>query len=267
MTNADAQTNDRAMTWAMLLAKWTEFAQSALALPGDDEGGRLKEAVPAIITLQAVTHACAELDQLDHDERSLGIDRAEILLRRNAAELNRIWSGQPMPEAIIEIVEDARLALRLATEGGSEWRSTHPAIVLPHPADLVAYLMEIGFAGDLFLPTPGVPMFEGSPIGFVRGVEPEIESAVFEAVGGFLGEEAPPERVPVARQVYRQFDFAKGGPVRDLVQRLDADLTPGQPLLIPVIVGGEPQPVPLPIPGAEHQKPVPVEFGPMDEPS
>ena len=48
--------SERAMTWAALLGKWTEFAQSALALPDDDEGGRLREAVPAIIGLQAVTH-------------------------------------------------------------------------------------------------------------------------------------------------------------------------------------------------------------------
>ena len=97
--------SERAMTWAALLGKWTEFAQSALALPDDDEGGRLREAVPAIIGLQAVTHALAELDDLEPDERALGIDRAEMLIRKHAGELNTIWRGEEMPEEIIEIVD------------------------------------------------------------------------------------------------------------------------------------------------------------------
>jgi len=187
MNDADRSLEDRAMTWAMLLAKWTEFAQSALALPDDDEGGRLKEAVPAIISLQAITHACAELDVLVHDERCLGIDRAEILLRQNAAELNRIWSGEPMPALIVELVEDARLAIRAATEGGYEWRSTSPVLVLPHPADLVAFLTEVGFGGDLLLPTPGVPMFEAAPVAFLRGAYPEADNRSLRRLGRFSG--------------------------------------------------------------------------------
>jgi len=254
--------HDRAMTWAALLGKWTEFAQSALALPDNDEGGRLKEAVPTIITLQAVTHACAELGQLDTDERLLGADKAEMLVKKNAGEFNRIWSGEVMPDAIIEIVEDAQLALRAATQGGWEWVAVEETIITPHPNEIIEAMVASGFEGDLFLPTPGVPIFQHAPVAFVRGVEPDSELGVmvFELIPAFLEGASEPEQIPIARQVYRQFDFSRGGPVRDLVQPMDATLTPGQPLLIPAILAGQVQPISLPIPGTEHQKPLPVEF-------
>jgi hypothetical protein len=254
--------SDRAMTWAALLGKWTEFAQSALALQDNDEGGRLKDAVPAIITLQAVTHACAELGQLEPDERALGTDKAELLIKQNAAELNRIWSGEVMPEAIIEIVEDAQLALRAVTQGGIEWVVAAEAIVAQHPSEILETLVVSGFVGDLFLPTPGVPIFQNAPAVFARGFEPdtEIGAMLLELIPAFLDGVDEAEMVSIARQVYRQFDFSKGGPVRDLVQPMDATLTPGQPLLIPAILAGEVQPISLPIPGAEHQRPLPVEF-------
>ena len=254
--------SERAMTWAALLGKSTEFAQSALALPKDDEGGRLREAVPAIIGLQAVTHALSELDDLEADERALGLDRAEMLIRQHAGDVNRIWTGHEIPEAVREMVDDARLAHRIQTESGWEWVVAAESLISPHPAELAAVLVGNGFTGDLFLPTPGVPIFEGAPAAFVRGVHEsdELFELVEAVVGDFLGDADGPERMPVARQVYRQFDFAKGGPVRDVVRPMDADLTPGQPLLVPVILAGEAQPVTLPIPGADRQKPLPVVF-------
>ncbi len=256
--------SERAMTWAALLGKWTEFAQSALALPDDDEGGRLREAVPAIIGLQAVTHALAELDDLEPDERALGIDRAEMLIRKHAGELNTIWRGEEMPEAIIEIVDDALLALQAVTGSGIEWVVASDQLIASHPGDLAIELVAAGFEGDLYLPTPGVPVFEGAPAGFMTGVdiESEVGSMALVEVPLFLqtGGEITGHESPVARQVYRQFDFSKGGPVRDVVRPMDADLVPGQPILVPVILGGEAQPVSLPIPGADRQKPLPVVF-------
>lgn len=254
------------MTWAALLGKWTEFAQSAVALPREDEGGRLREAVPAIIALQAVTHALAELHDLEPEERALGLDRAEILIRQHAGELNRIWRGFEIPEAVRELVDDARLALRAAAEGGWEWTAAAESLMAPHPATLAELLVSHGFTGDLFVPTPGVPLFEGSPAAFVRGVQEsdELFELVEAAVGDFLREAEGPAFQPIARQVYRQFDFAKGGPVRDVVRPMDAALTPGQPLLVPAILAGEVRPVTLPIPGADRQEPLPVVFEDAD---
>jgi hypothetical protein len=110
-----------------------------------------------------------------------------------------------------------------------------------------------------------VPIFNGAPAGFMGGVDIESEAGAMalEEVPMFLGSggDVSVHMSPVARQVYRQFDFSKGGPVRDLVLPMDADLPPGQPLLVPAILAGEAQPVTLPIPGADRQGPLPVEFG------
>ena len=42
------------LTWAVLLARWTDFARSALALPEVGEPGLVRQSVTDIITLQAV---------------------------------------------------------------------------------------------------------------------------------------------------------------------------------------------------------------------
>ena len=157
--------------------------------------------------------------------------------------------------------------------------------MVPHPAGLVDLLVAgLGFAGDVYLPSPGVLVSAPAPVGFARlspgagGGVPDVE--VTEAIGEFLASAAVAEQgrseaaamVPVAsaapwfRQVYRQFDFAKGGPVRDLVVPEDHTLPAGQPLLVPVLLGGEPQPVSLPprsghgVAGLGVGGPLPVEF-------
>jgi hypothetical protein len=134
----------------------------------------------------------------------------------------------------------------------------------------VAQLVEAGFGGDVFVPSPGVRLFAGAPIAFAREAEGggpgehvcDLMDELLEA-----GIEAPPTRAgPKAvqrvvqrglRQVYRQFDFAKGGPVRDLVVGEDA-LPAGQPLVVPAMLRGVPQPVSLPIRGASEQAELPV---------
>ena len=101
------------LTWATLLASWADFAKSALAMPRDGEGGLLRQAVPSLIGLQALTHALAELGRLPQDERAVGLDRAEVLIGRYGADLALIWRRKP-PAAVNEFVEDARLALAAA---------------------------------------------------------------------------------------------------------------------------------------------------------
>ena len=46
--------NSKKLTWAALMGRWVDFAQSALALPDTAEGHAWKQAVPAIIGLQAL---------------------------------------------------------------------------------------------------------------------------------------------------------------------------------------------------------------------
>lgn len=234
---------DRALTWATLLAKWTEFAQAAVALPQEGEGGRWRDAVPAIITLQAVTHALGELDELDHSERPVALDRAEIACRESVARLNSLWHGESIPEEVGALVTDSRIAFEMAANAGVEWLVGSDRLEAPHPADLVEKLESLGFEGDLFLPSPGVPLFKGSVAAFARGPggSPPDEDTT-KAIESFLtrrgGALSPPERIATPRQVYRQLDFATGQITRDLVIPMNEDLPPGQPLLVLAIEGG-----------------------------
>lgn len=249
---------DTDLTWPALLAHWTAFAQASLALPKSAEGERWRGSVASIINLQAVTFALGDLDRLGHDkgetehsggegERAFALDKAEILIRTHAAELHQIWRGEPLHDELETMIADARAALNAARDGGVEWRVTAERLSADHPADLVALALDAGLTGDLYVPTPGVPLFRGSPAAFAR--EPDgsrPNERVIRAVKEFLFDVGRPERVPGPRQVYRQFDFAKGGAVRDLVVPLAQGLPAGQPLLVPAVLGGRPVGVTLP---------------------
>lgn len=105
--------NTRALTWAALLGKWTEFAKSALALPDDVEGQLLRQSVPDIITLQAVWFALQHLDELDASERALGLDRAEILIDKHTASLRHHWSNQ-LPNQLKELIAEVKRQFAVA---------------------------------------------------------------------------------------------------------------------------------------------------------
>lgn len=258
-----------ALTWSALLAKWTEFAQSVVALPENEEGDRWRDAAAPIITLQACANAMGDLDELSSDERLFGLDKAEILIQRSAKQLHALWTGEPLPHEITEIIDDARRARSAAAGRGLEWIVADERLIAPHPGDLQTVLASADFSGDLMLPTPGVPLFEGAPCAFLRGRMGEIPAdELIEVIEAYLstcdGEWDGPEAVAGPRQVYRQFDFAAGGPVRDLVAPMDRDLPAGQPQLMPAIESGDVLPVPLPIRGADQVRSLPVEQA--DEP-
>jgi hypothetical protein len=105
------------LTWAALLGRWIEFAQSAQALPEDEQGQRLKDSVPDIIMLQAVWFALGEVDQLPHDQRSLGLDRAELLIQKHGQALRERWAQEGLPQQLAELIDDAwsRLSQAQAT--------------------------------------------------------------------------------------------------------------------------------------------------------
>lgn len=254
--------SSRPSTWAALLAAWTDFARASAALPKTPEGEAFRRAVPAIIGLHAVTFALREVDHLPPSQREVGLDTAAVLIRQYAADLHAIWRGQPLHTEVSTLIDDAHKELAAATNTGVEWVVTTDRLIAEHPADLVAAVLEAGFAGDLFLPAPGVPLFRTCPCAFARDAKggPPPQQTL-RAVEAFLGatevKRSPPRR---QRQAYRQFDFSQGGPVRDLVILFDSALAAGQPLLVPAILAGEPQPVPLPIRGANAQTELPVEF-------
>ena len=90
-----------------------EFARSALALPRDATGDALRQSVPDIIMLQAVTCALRDLGDLPADERALGLDRAELLIDKHAEALTRLWGAgaDPVPPQLADLVDDARTCL------------------------------------------------------------------------------------------------------------------------------------------------------------
>lgn len=253
------------LTWVMLLGHWTALAKSALALPRDARGDRWRGAIAPIITLQALCQALGELDDLDDDERALGLDKSELLIQSNTTQLHELWRGEPLPELVIELIDDARSAHTTARLGGVEWTLHDDSAILDHPARLMAALEDLGFAGDLFLPTPGVPVFASAPVGYARGPHggPPDEKAIALVTAFWracsVGVDGPTP-APQFRQVYRQFDFARGGPVRDLVADSDATLPAGQPLLVPIMLQGVSQPVALLPRPSDLPGPLPVVF-------
>ncbi|MEM6854070.1 MAG: hypothetical protein AAF593_06635 [Planctomycetota bacterium] len=108
------------LTWAVLLGRWVAFAKSAVALPDDAAGRRLRDAVPDLINLQAVWFALGHLDELAGDERALGLDKAEVLIEKHAQALERAWSDEGLPAEIVELIQDARTALQKQRGGGDQ---------------------------------------------------------------------------------------------------------------------------------------------------
>lgn len=257
---------DAPVSWTTLLAGWTEFARSAVALPDSPDSDRWRASVAPAIALHATAMALGELTRLDPEERPLAMDRSELTIREQAARLNETWRAEPMPGSLTELIDDARLAWETALHEGSEWTVESDRFVAIHPADLAEKLLDAGFVGEVLVPAPGVPLFKGSVCATARERDGgPVDDEIAAIVRAFLTKcEGKASKHPAAslplRQVYRQFDFAKGGPVRDLVAPVVGDLPPGQPLLVPVVSGGGPCHVPLPARNAGETRPVPVEF-------
>ncbi len=112
------------LAWAVLLGRWVDFARSALALPDDAEGRRLRDSVGDIIQLQAVWFALQHLDELEPGQRALGVDRAAVLVEKHAGALQARFRDQPIPALIAELIGDAEG--QLASAAGSTGRAADP---------------------------------------------------------------------------------------------------------------------------------------------
>lgn len=256
------------LTWPSLLAHWTALAQSSLALPKNAEGQRWKDAVPAIIGLQAISHALAEIDTLSPDsDRGVAIDLASVGIQTHAGTLRSLWKNEPLHPELSALIADASAAMSAAKGAGVEWTVTADRLVVDHPAELIESLLHAGFTGDLYLPVPGSVLFRHSPAAFCRertGAPPgpEVTGQVrqFLNSGATEGGVAKHVRAAAMRQVYRQFDFAVGRAVRDLVLPADCPPPGGQPQLIVAISEGKAREVTLPIRGMADLEALPVEF-------
>ena len=118
MARMDQPLHPESLTWTALLGKWIEFAKASVALPADAEGASWRASVAPVINLQAVTFALAELGELEPADRPLALDRAEVMIDDNQRTLATTWGDDP-PESLVEIILDARSALRLARTAAS----------------------------------------------------------------------------------------------------------------------------------------------------
>ncbi len=104
------------LTWAVLLARWTEFARSAVALPEEGEAGLVRQSVTDIITLQAVWFSLRQMDELDRAEQAVGLDRAGVLITRHAAAIHNRFGETPLPEDLRSLLDDVAEAYQSAKQ-------------------------------------------------------------------------------------------------------------------------------------------------------
>ena len=252
-------------TWAALLAGWVEFAQGAVALPDDATGRAWKDSVAPAIGLHAVAMALGELHTLDRDERALAMDKSELTIKQHARELREAWGVEPMPEALCELVDDAQHAWESSLYEGVVWRVESERFVPDHPGEIGLWLKDAGFDGEVFIATPGIPMFTGAPVAWCRdrsGGQPDerVVGLLDEFLRSCDGGIGRPELMRPIHQVYRKFDFSGAGAPRDLVAPVVGELPAGQPMLVPVISGGEVGRVPLPPRAGPPMDPVEVRW-------
>ena len=107
MRTMDHPLHPETLTWTALLGKWVDFAKASVAFSDDQEGQNWRDSVVAIINLQAVTFALAEIGDLIPEDRPVALDRSELMIDENEKSLVGIW-GESMPESLLEIVDDAR---------------------------------------------------------------------------------------------------------------------------------------------------------------
>ena len=105
------------LTWAVLLGRWVDFARSSLALKDDAAGRRLRQSMSDIIMLQAVWFAVQNLDELDDQQRAVGVDRAQVLFDKHARALQDRFDND-MPDQVRTLIEDA--ARQIEAAGGGE---------------------------------------------------------------------------------------------------------------------------------------------------
>jgi len=216
------------VAWTALLAHGVELAAATLALPGDAAGARWRDSVAPLIALSGVRLALSQLDRLPAADRPAARDLAAVSVRRAAGELDSIWRGEPMPESILEIAEDADRALDGSVYAGI--RIAHLAGAAPcwMPPIAPEWFGEIAVGrASAAVMAPGTLVLPGSPVAWwVQCADPPLAPALF-----------PIESGDRPLQVYRRLD-ERGRIEGDLVAPLEA-LPAGMPLLVPLRLDGE----------------------------
>ena len=220
-----------ALSWAALLGRWMDFARASVALPATREGDQWRESVVPMITLQAVTFAVSELEQVAPAERLLGWDRAELLSGEAAESLDDTW-GPVMPAEIADTIQAAeaaiidvlnRMTLVLVSDQAKAWTMTCLDAVEP--------------VGAFAAAAAGTPIMPGTPIAWWSEVE--LDAVRGQDLPGTL------HLLTTPVQVWRCWD-EQDRFWEDVVTDLEADRPHALPLLVPRVLEGLPLSDPLP---------------------
>lgn len=214
------------LAWMVLLGRWMEVAQAAVALPPDAEGRAWRASIPSVIELQAVTFALADLASLAPEDRAVGRDRAAFLIERAAARLDAAWRGVPMPAPVLEMLSDASLALAWSAYVGAT------ELMWPGPGEFIMPSVQVPAdpSGTLLVMQPGTIVFPGQPVAWWVGRDGSDLERHLSACASAVTDRP--------RQVYRVWNddgrFA-GDEMRFVLEEPAA----GMPLLVPITVDGE----------------------------
>lgn len=252
----ESEMNSTSLSWAALIGYWLDFARAAVCLPENDEGAAWSSSVTPAITLQAVIFALEHLDDLDLEERSLGLDRAELLVQDAETALHAAWNPMGgLPDGLVVVLTEAKRALRRGETGpaleiiaGGSSDPSDPWI-MPDWRGAVAALQDVGAKAAVWLASPGTALRPGEPVGFIEARDPmrlpRMEDSVEGAAWRGLYQSLTPvqmRRVAYPRQVYRQIE--DGRIIGDVALALSDDPIAGQPLLAPVLRDGARIPLP-----------------------
>lgn len=232
MRELDADT----LSWAALLARCTDFARASVAWTGTEEGDRWHASTAPVIALQSITFALRQLASVDVAERPLARDRAEITIRREVAALDGVWRGIPMPDALLTLQDDARIALERSVYVDAVeliWDGGEPFEVPASLADLVAAIAAgtEPSEGTLLVAQPGTLIMPGTPVAWWNERPWPNVGAAFDGL--------EPVETDAPRQIYRRLDDA-GHIVGDHLRPIWAEPDAGMPLLVPLLDRGRP---------------------------
>ena len=220
------------LAWAALVARWVEIARASRAIP--PEFPQLRDSIPHLIAIEATTAALGELAAVPEIDRPHARAVAEVTIRRAAADLDRLWRGEEWPDEIGLACAAAERALQDAIYAGLEALVVvgDGAFVVPQldlvldPADATS------LRGTLAAMPPGSLAMPGEPICWWSGrTPPNLPADTADAA------RIARSRGSAPLQVYRTLDD-RGRFVADTLAPISADVLPGLPMLVPLLLDG-----------------------------